>query len=785
MLSQDTDDRSGHAPVTAAPAYPQLIGGYYDGRVGKPVPRKLKGKINKRNGNFSVILMGNPRPEMTERDLAAKRSSEETAAAAELANKDGYRSVKPSQLAWYPPKESKPSPPLLPATTPVPVPGCSNTPCPHPTPAMLASDRPTASPAAAAAAVVPSGSASCSPPTIIPDLTPAHRPAAPAGESATPEVIPTTAPPSRALAGLTPQQIKTEQARLLTLLRSLHPVLVVDQICKALAYFGGIPGAPAPADGAFPKSASANGPGSLFVGWVAEIFPELDAARERAIGSAGAYSSVRALSVPARRTRGRPKGSKSSKARKDKGVRKLGAARSSAAASGAAMPGLASVNEPDATQPPLANPPTDASQSNNDVTGTVQPENQASLIAQAALREQVGTDSSLTTPGSKKRGRPKGSKNKPKAKPGTNDDIAGSLEAETTSQSQHPVADSPLAHKTSTNRQGQLNHGSEGSTETGTDGIVTNATHRSTPGQVPPAEQVASSEMNSNRTREMQPSEHGSQNDKSTPNVPSRKRKKPTQTRNQATVHTSEGSPPSDSVVGQDNSSQVQRAKRRQVSKGTSQNPGLGNVELQSGAEMTTSSNLPAAGQPLTISSSLGSQSQMQSSRSNLNQMSQKQRHQQSPNTALQGSSQTLGPSPSLGRQQNQGLGAQGRPQANMVAQSFYQQQQMSTQYRQDGSSGDRFGRSMNTGQFHQNMMNPSPSLRNQPQQQPQQLSGSSNPMASFQSYSDSNYMDMDYPGEATDAAAAAAAFGGHTQLEAALREPNLRERLYHAIGRQ
>lgn len=744
--------------------------------------------------------MGNPRPEVTERDLAAKRSSEETAAAAELANKDGYRSVKPTQLAWYPPKESRPYPPLLPSTAPVPVPGCSNTPRPHPTPAMLASGRPTASPAAAA--VVPSGSASCAPPTIIPVLAPtitpvlapAHRPAAPAGESATPEVIPTTAPPSQALAGLTPQQIKAEQARLLTLLRSLHPVLVVDQICTALAYFGGIPGAPAPADGAFPKSASANGSGSLLVGWVAEIFPELDAARERAknqpspvipaIGSAGASSSVGALLVPARRTRGRPKGSKSSKARKDKGVRKLGAARSSAAALGAATPGLALVNEPDATQPPLANPPTDASQSNNDVTGTVQPENQASLIAQAALREQVGTGSSLTTPGSKKRGRPKGSKNKPKATPGTNDDIAGSLEAETTSQSQHPVADSPLAHKTSTNRQGQLNHGSERSTETGTDGIVTNATHQSTPGQVPPAEQVASPEMNSNRTREMQPSEHGSQNDKSTPNVPSRKRKKPTQTRNQATIQTSEGSQPSDSVVGQNNSSQVQRVKRRQVSKGTSQNPSLGNVEPQSGAEITTSSNLPAAGQPLTISSSLGSQSQMKSSRSNLNQMSQKQQQQQSPNTALQGSSQTSGPSPLLGRQQNQGLGAQGRPQANMVAQSFYQQQQMTTQYRQDGSSGDRFGRSMNTGQFHQNRMNPSPSLRNQPQQQPQQLSGSSNPMASFQSYSDSNYMDMDYPGEATDAAAAAA-FGGHTQLEAALAEPNLRERLYHAISRQ
>ncbi|KAH7017853.1 hypothetical protein EDB80DRAFT_299424 [Ilyonectria destructans] len=451
VLSQgrDTDDGSGHAPaVTAAPANPQLNGDFYDGRVGNPIPSKLKGKVDGRNGNFGVMLMGNPRPEVAERDLAAKRSSEGTAAAAKLASKDGYRPVKRTRLAWYPRKESRPYPPLLPLAAPVPVPvpapGCFNIPPPHPTPAMLAAGRPTASPTTrttaspAAAAVVASGSAPYAPPAIIPVLAPDHRPAATAGESATPEVIPTAAPPSQALTSPTPQQTKTEQARLLTLLRSLHPVLVVDQICKALAYFGGIPGAPAPANGAFPDSASANGPGSLFVGWVAEIFPELDAARERAknqnppvipaIGSTGASSSVRALSVPARRTRGRPKGSKSSKARKDKGVRKLGAAISSAAASGAAASGLASVNEPDATQPPLANPPTDASQSNNDVAGTVQPENQASVIAQAALREQVGTGSSLTTPGSKKRGRPKGSKNKPKSKSGANDDIAGSTE---------------------------------------------------------------------------------------------------------------------------------------------------------------------------------------------------------------------------------------------------------------------------------------------------------------------------------------------------------------------
>ncbi len=74
---------------------------------------------------------------------------------------------------------------------------------------------------------------------------------------------------------LTPAETKEEQARLLTLLRSLNPVTVIDQICKALAYFGGIPGAPPPSDGAFPNSAQSNGPGGLFIGWISEIFPKV------------------------------------------------------------------------------------------------------------------------------------------------------------------------------------------------------------------------------------------------------------------------------------------------------------------------------------------------------------------------------------------------------------------------------------------------------------------------------------------------------------------------------
>lgn len=63
---------------------------------------------------------------------------------------------------------------------------------------------------------------------------------------------------------------KAEQARLLGLLQSLQPKVIVDQLCGALAFFGGAcPGA----DTCFPESSRSNGSGSLLVNWLAEIFP--------------------------------------------------------------------------------------------------------------------------------------------------------------------------------------------------------------------------------------------------------------------------------------------------------------------------------------------------------------------------------------------------------------------------------------------------------------------------------------------------------------------------------
>lgn len=217
---------------------------------------------------------------------------------------------------------------------------------------------------------------------------------------------------------LTFEETKTEQARLLTLLRTLPPNTVVDQICRALGFFGGVPTAPPPADGKFPESAEANGPGNLFVGWITEIFPDPDNPRPRYVeNSAGQAAGPK-------RPRGRPKGSKASKARIDKGLKK-GSQKTNRGAN-------------DGTEDPQDD-------SWVDVEDSVMETNDSRNFAEAmaALRNAPSTPArrntggnSTTTPGtssaagfrsindanaasgsnSKKRGRPKGSKNRPKDK---------------------------------------------------------------------------------------------------------------------------------------------------------------------------------------------------------------------------------------------------------------------------------------------------------------------------------------------------------------------------------
>jgi len=231
---------------------------------------------------------------------------------------------------------------------------------------------------------------------------------------------PTVATPQpRTPQPLTVAETKTEQARLLTLLRSLPHHTVVDQICKGLAFFGGIPDAPPPADGKFPESAEANGSGSLFVGWIAEIFPDVDNPRPRLV------EDVSSQSASLKRPRGRPKGSKATKTRSDKGLKK-GSQKSSKGAENQAQDpqdeswvdvedSALELNDHgdlmqvmDALRDAASTPPPG-------VNGGGIPTATPATGSTAGFRS---INDSALAPGSsaKKRGRPKGSKNRPKDK---------------------------------------------------------------------------------------------------------------------------------------------------------------------------------------------------------------------------------------------------------------------------------------------------------------------------------------------------------------------------------
>ncbi|KAH6678433.1 hypothetical protein B0J14DRAFT_582700 [Halenospora varia] len=178
-----------------------ILGPNKDGRVRNPVPSKLKGKTDNKQGNFGVMHMGmSPGGKKTEamgRDAAAERD-----AAARRTTREVHATEEEGQEA------------------------------------------------------------------TLSEATRITNRGSPFGRDDKRQARP-----------LAPDETKFEQARLLTLLRSINPVTVVDQICKAVAYFGGIPGAPPPEDGIFPESANTRETGALFIGWLAEIFPDLSSSR--------------------------------------------------------------------------------------------------------------------------------------------------------------------------------------------------------------------------------------------------------------------------------------------------------------------------------------------------------------------------------------------------------------------------------------------------------------------------------------------------------------------------
>jgi hypothetical protein len=232
---------------------------------------------------------------------------------------------------------------------------------------------------------------------------------------------------------LAPDETKFEQARLLTLLRSINPITVVDQICKAVAYFGGIPGAPPPEGGIFPESASTRETGALFIGWLAEIFPD--------------------LSVPeVHRMQDTPSGSQNRLSRGDH-MAPMNEAPNPRNGFGFGQ----AISAPAWGLPhalPLSNPqgsslPAEASKSSN--TGLVQ-NDQSEQPRQSTPANQPPPEAPPPTTSTSKRGRgrPKGSRNKGKNDTQSSTEPAGSGNTDITSQNRSFVSeqahDAPAVH---------------------------------------------------------------------------------------------------------------------------------------------------------------------------------------------------------------------------------------------------------------------------------------------------------------------------------------------------
>ena len=310
--------------LASNPTVEGMLGPNKDGRVRNPVPSKLKGKTDNKQGNFGVMHMGmsrgtgkkaeaQGRDAAAERDAAARRTSENTASRAKAAQQGKY--VPPNKRG-------------------------------------LDDGNDGASPFA------------------------------------------TEKQRKRPLA---PDETKIEQARLLTLLRSIHPVTVVDQICKAVAYFGGIPGAPPPEDGIFPVSANTGETGALFIGWLSEIFPDLASPeiprmQPPPVGGKKKSKAAKAkieISMPADETPNPRNG--------------FGFGQAVSAPSWGFPQSLALVNTVGVNSIPREQAPVPVAELNNSA------EQQTPATP---IRQQVGDTSNVASSGKRGRGRPKGSTNK-------------------------------------------------------------------------------------------------------------------------------------------------------------------------------------------------------------------------------------------------------------------------------------------------------------------------------------------------------------------------------------
>ncbi|KAF5662600.1 hypothetical protein FHETE_7884 [Fusarium heterosporum] len=455
---------------------------YHDGRIRNAVPSKLKGKTDRKQGNFGVMQMHVQKPEMTERDLAAKRTSEGTAAAAaRLASAQRYvqpRRPRPQPTLIYPPSQ-----PYTPMDVSVPVAPLVTIPS-QPLPVLPVAPRPVAQPPLVL--VTPQDKPLSARSRMVEvgqelnaryerhlststnnaqEIGMEHTEAPSTGlddmqdeDVEYPDELPMTAEiiegTTAARADSTelmftstvdsthplPTNVKAEQIRLLKLLESIPPVAVVNQLCKALVHFGGTLDAPPPTGGLFPQSASNNGSGDLFISWVSEVFPSNLALPESAISQS--TMQLKPLAKP----RGRPKGSKNNST--PKAVQSLSTAfiplsvRPSSDGTteislvpienDALAPQESASNSQNSDAPPVSNTNT-TGQTDSLLSTTMRPilplpldsvRPVAPLVTKLKRRKRL-QPTPRRVPTGRPRGRPKGSKNKSKLRSDTQNEKTG------------------------------------------------------------------------------------------------------------------------------------------------------------------------------------------------------------------------------------------------------------------------------------------------------------------------------------------------------------------------
>jgi hypothetical protein len=894
---RETTSTSHTPPRVPAPLLSLGLNPYHDGRIRNAVPSKLKGKTNRKQGNFGVMQMHVQKPEMTERDLAAKRTSEGTAAAARLAGAQRYvqpRRPRPQPVVTYPPPQihhhiavpaASPVSPIArpPQARSQPAPVLPAAPRPIAQPPPLASakpqDRPLNSQTGAVEVIQETNLGQTNGPftdagggqeigaeqadapfTDLEDTQDVEMEQSDEPLIAA-ELVEETDMPREANAEQTassanksthllPIDIKMEQARLLKLLQSIPPVAVVNQLCRAIVHFGGTPSAPPPADGYFPQSVSSNGSGDLFISWVSEVFPSTLTLSEPAIPRSIAQPK------PLARPRGRPKGSKNSSTPRTThtvSTTFVPLTIPSNSVGTVEMQPLPAENDTSAAQKPAAN----SQNSDASPLPTTNTPSQASTVPPTTLRPLLPLPAQPVRPVTplipkikrirrlqilprrkptgRPRGRPKGSKNKSRPH-------SGAQNEETDQSDSHPKDSNDISMSQSTAQAGGVDQPSTGSSNTpgafgenpsrGTISATQEATsslsHRTQESraeavtgnaiavnhqpQVPKIKEQGAVQVSSGKRKELQQTAHSG-----------------TQALDTTQVYGATATP-----VDSDN--QLQQVKRRRVSQETGQGcPATGDTGFYPANTVATASpEVVVARQLPSASSNLDSQTQrrvsafgegselwqppvtsqsyqqsQQHQHVNISRSNQSQTHQhQSPGISPEQTSQSPHmPSLVVNRPRNRLPGAPGHVYTDMTAVALYQRQQQQQQHQQrqhqqrllashsNRATEQPFARTTGSStpmQFqspdnrpssspHDNHSRPHSTESAQLKVMTEsalisEMTGSTLVpiMTPVQNFSTQNHLHVSYPNAAAPL----------SQLETAVAEPGLRDRVNHPMGK-